>query len=258
MDNVRALALKLWEARRDGGIVDPVDVTEPASSAESYAVQNEIVRLSGLPARGFKVGSTSAEAQRILGTTEPGSCPVLAPYFFEAPAEITLNPEHMPALEGEFAFRLGRDLPAREADYGVPEVCDAIDAVAGAIEVVGTRLKGGLAGKGRFLVTADCGANIALVVGAWHENWRGTDLKAHPVTMYVNEQGKGAGTGERALGDPLNVMLWLANQQSRLGRGLKAGEIVSTGTCTGLDGVAPGDRVRADFGSLGNVEIAFD
>jgi 2-keto-4-pentenoate hydratase len=258
MDNLQSLALKLWEARRDGGVVDPADVTEPASTAESYVVQNEIVRLSGLPTCGFKVGSTSAEARKILGTTEPGSCPVLAPYYFEAPAEITLNPEHMPALEGEFAFRMGHDLPAREADYDVLEVSDAIDAVAGAIEVVGTRLKGGLAGKGRFLVTADCGANIALVVGAWHEHWREIDLKAHPVTMYVNDQGKGAGTGEQALGDPINVMVWLANQQSKLERGLKAGEVVSTGTCTGLDGVAPGDRVRADFGSLGNVDIAFD
>ena len=42
-----------------------------------------------------------------------------------------------------------------------------------------------------------------------------------------------------ALGDPLNVLLWLANQQSAEGRGLKSGEVVSTGTCTGLDPVPP-------------------
>jgi 2-keto-4-pentenoate hydratase len=73
MQDVNALALKLWEARRDGGIVDPADVKEPAGDVEAYAVQDEIVRLSGLPARGFKVGSTSAEAQKLLGTSEPGS-----------------------------------------------------------------------------------------------------------------------------------------------------------------------------------------
>ena len=69
---------------------------------------------------------------------------------------------------------------------------------------------------------------------------------------------RGTGTGERALGDPMNVLLWLANQQSAAGRGLKAGEIVSTGTCTGLDPVRPGDRVQADFGDLGRVEIFFE
>lgn len=257
MGDVETLALRLWEARRDGGVVDPADVKEPENDIESYAVQDEIVRLSGQPARGFKVGSTSAEAQKLLGTSEPGSCPVLAPYYFEAPAEITLVPTHMPALEGEFAFRLGRDLPAREAAYDVADVRDAIDAVAGAIEVVGTRLKGGLAGKGRFLVTADSGANIALVVGPWQSDWQNIDLKAHAVAMHVNGEIKGAGTGKRALGDPMNVMVWLANQQSKRGRDLKAGAVVSTGTCTGLDPVALGDQVVADFGTLGPVEITF-
>ena len=75
--------------------------------------------------------------------------------------------------------------------------------------------------------------------------------------MTINGQQKGSGTGALALGDPLNVMVWLANQQSRLGRGLKAGDIVSTGTCTGLDGVKSGDHVIADYGTLGTVDITF-
>jgi len=53
-------------------------------------------------------------------------------------------------------------------------------------------------------------------------------------------------------------MLWLADKQSEFGRGLKSGEIVSTGTCTGLDPVAPGDRAQADFGTLGTVVIQFE
>ena len=64
--------------------------------------------------------------------------------------------------------------------------------------------------------------------------------------------------GARALGDPLAVMVWLANQQSARGRGMKAGEIVSTGTCTGLDAVRAGQCARAQFGVLGAVEAAFD
>lgn len=257
MTNIEALAEKLWAARRDGGIVDPADVVEPANDQEAYAIQNAIVRLSGQPARGFKVGSTSAEAQAFLGTTEPGSCPVLAPYLFEAPATIKLVPEHMPALEGEFAFRLGRDLPARGTAYTEAEVRGAIDAIAGAIEVVGTRLKGGLAGKGRHLVTADCGANIALVTGDWLTDWRSLDLEKLSAEMRVNGEVKGAGTGARALGNPINVMVWLANQQATRGNGLKAGEVISTGTCTGLDPVSPGDTVEAHFGGLGVVDIAF-
>ncbi len=71
------------------------------------------MRLLGMPAVGFKVGSTSREARRILGTSEPGSAPVLAPYHHESPALLPLVPAQMPAIEGEFAFRLGHDLPPR-------------------------------------------------------------------------------------------------------------------------------------------------
>jgi 2-keto-4-pentenoate hydratase len=252
------LAKRLWQARHSGGVVHLDDVVPPKSSQEAYAIQHEIAALCGEPARGFKVGSTSLEAQRLLGTNEPGSGLLLAPYVFENPARISIAPAHTPAVEGEFAFKLGRDLPPRTAPYASNEIADAVDAVAGAIEVVGTRFSGGLAGKGRWLVTADCGANIAFVGGPWRHDWRRLDLKTHPVAMTINGALRGTGTGARALGDPMNVLLWLANQQSAAGRGLKSGEIVSTGTCTGLDPARPGDRVQADFGELGTVEIAFE
>jgi 2-keto-4-pentenoate hydratase len=252
------LAQQLWQARKMGTVVALADIAQPASLEEAYAVQAEITRLSGHAVAGFKVGSTSIEAQRLLGTDEPGSAVVLAPYLHPSPARVAIVPLQMPAVEGEFAFRLGRDLPPRAAAYGRAEVAEAIDAVAGAIEIVGTRIAGGLAGKGRFLTTADGGVNIALITGAWVSGWRGLALETHRVAMTVNGQARGSGEGARALGDPMNVMLWLANQQSRFGRGLEAGEIVSTGTCTGLDRVEPGDHVVADFGSLGRVEVALE
>lgn len=252
-----SLAQRLWHARRTGTVVDQADVAAPQTMGEAYAMQREIVALAGAASRGFKVGSTSIEAQRVLGTNEPGSAPLLAPYVYESPARVPVAAAHTPCVEGEFAFLLGRDLPPRDAPYTRDEVAAAVAAVAGAIEVVGTRLAGGLAGKGRLLVTADCGANIGFVGGVWHRDWRALDLATHPVSLTVNGMRRGSGTGSRALGHPLNVLLWLANQQSALGRGLRAGEIVSTGTCTGLDPVTPGDRVAADFGSLGTVEITF-
>ena len=256
-DDMTDRAELLWNARKNGTVVSPAEIAEPANNDEAYEIQAKIAALSGYPVVGFKVGSTSEEAQRILGTSEPGSGPVLAPYNFASPANIALVADQMPAVEGEFGFRMGKDLPPQDGPYDVEDVAAAIDAVAGAIEVVGTRLAGGLAGKGRFLVTADGGANIALVTGAWSSAISPFDLKNHAVSISVNGQQKGAGTGALALGDPLNVMVWLANQQSRFGRGLKAGDIVSTGTCTGLDGVKSGDHVIADYGSLGTVDITF-
>ena len=84
------------------------------------------------------------------------------------------------------------------------------------------------------------------------------NLSDHLVTMSINGVALGAGMGSRALGDPLNVLVWLANEQSAARQGLKAGEVISTGTCTGLDAVQPGDVVQAEFGSLGTVDIMFE
>jgi hypothetical protein len=67
------LAQKLWYARCLGRTIDAASCELPTSKDEAYAIQDAIVDLSGLPLRGYKVGSTSKEAQRLLGTDEPGA-----------------------------------------------------------------------------------------------------------------------------------------------------------------------------------------
>src|SRR5262245_16924413 len=125
------LARLLWEARRSGGVVQLDRFAHPRSSEEAYAIQHEIAALSGESTRGFKVGSTSIAAQRILGTDEPGSGVLLASYVYESPATISIAPAHTPAVEGEFAFKLGRNLPPRATPYAKDEIADGVMAVAG-------------------------------------------------------------------------------------------------------------------------------
>lgn len=251
------LATLLWTARHSGTVIDAERIAAPASMEAAYAVQARIAELSGEPVLGFKIGSTSAEAQRLLGTDQPGAGPLLARFVHTSPAGIALAPAQMPAVEAEFAYRLGRPLPARPEPYAKADVAAAVAALAPSIEVVGSRFAGGLAGKGRLRITADGGANIAFVAGTWTSERPARDLTRHAAAMRINGRLHGSGTGARVLGDPLEALLWLANHLRATGRGLNAGEIVTTGTCTGVDPVEPGDRAVADFGDLGRVEIAF-
>ena len=254
---MRELAEKLWNARVNGTVVDLTDSWLPADKAEAHEVQSLVYEIADHERLGFKVGSTSKEAQKYLNSGGPNCAEVMAPFVHFSPATVSVAPVHGPQLEGEFAFRLGKDLPPRSTPYEMSDITDAIDAVAGAIEIVGSRIADGLANAGSVMLTADCGANIGLIVGQWHEDWRDIDLPNHPVEMFINDKLHGHGTGEKALDNPLNVIVWLANRQSETGRGLKRGELVSTGTCTGLDPVQAGDQVKADFGSLGTVEVTF-
>ena len=61
----------------------------------------------------------------------------------------------------------------------------------------------------------------------------------------------------RTLGHPLNALAWLADQGVLGGRGLKAGDLVTTGLVTPFVYAEPGDEVRADFGGLGEVRLRF-
>ncbi|MEX2614861.1 MAG: fumarylacetoacetate hydrolase family protein [Alphaproteobacteria bacterium] len=248
-----SLAARLAAARLDGTVVTAGGAEHPATLAAAYAVQRDVAARLG-PASGvWKVGSTSAEAQARLGTTEPGAARVPARFRFRTGDSVPVHAAHDLWVEAEFALRLGADLPPRAAPYTKPEVAAAIDGVAPALEIVGSRLSGGLTGAGRLLVTADGGANVALVTGAVAARWREFDLPGHAVRLRRNGVEAAAGTGARALGDPVNVLLWIANFQ-RLRDGLRAGELVSTGTCTGLVRVGPDDALAGDFGDIGTVD----
>ena len=67
----------------------------------------------------------------------------------------------------------------------------------------------------------------------------------------INGIEKATGTGALALGGPLTALTWFANTLREQGRGLAAGEIITTGTCTGFVPLRPGDHVVVDCGPLG-------
>ena len=60
------------------------------------------------------------------------------------------------------------------------------------------------------------------------------------------------------LGNPLNVVAWLANELPKHGRALHRGDKITTGTTAEVYLANPGDRITADFGALGSVEVRFE
>ena len=163
----------------------------------------------------------------------------------------------LPGIESEFAVGLAADLPCRAEAWTKEEVEAAVAWVGPAFEIVGTRLESGLAGAG-MLAIADGGANIDFVCGPTDADWRSADLTAHPVTLRIN--GVEVASGHSAMlvfGDPISGVAWLANHPELGARGLKAGDVVTTGTCTGITPLSPGDEAEADYGALGKVRARF-
>ena len=248
-----ALLAKAW---RTGARLDALPKNlRPRSAAAAYRIQDAFARALGEPALGWKIGCTSAAARRILKTRAPMYGRVLASRLFASGVELGGTHYKLRGVEGEFAFKLKRDLPPRRRPYARPEVLAAIGGLHPAIEVIEPRYADWLA-VGIHSVIADLGGNGTIVLGTAVPAWRRIDLREASVRMTLNGKIVGEGTGADCMGDPVAALVWLANALRNRG-GLRAGEIVSTGTCCGFHRAAAGDRCIADFGRLGRVLVRF-
>lgn len=256
-DAIREAAEQLVAARRDMRLLPGLpERCRPRTPDDAYAVQEAFLRFWGGGVAGWKVGATSAEALRMLALDEPFYGPVFSPLIMRSPAEPAAAKYNMLAIECEFAFRLGDDLPARGRPYSRDEVADAVQAVIPAIELIDTRYDS-FTDYGGIALLADCGASGGLVLGEELTDWGTIDLPAHRVTLDVDGERRAEGTGKVALGGPLEALFWLVGHRLGRGAGLRAGEVVTTGTCTGLTLIAPDQTAIADFGELGKVQVRF-
>jgi 2-keto-4-pentenoate hydratase len=62
------------------------------------------------------------------------------------------------------------------------------------------------------------------------------------------------GKGANVLGDPRVALAWIANELSLANDMLRAGQVVTTGTCVVPVEIGAGNHVVADFGAIGKVE----
>ena len=249
-------AARIFDAARKGNyMIDDVPAELGLDNLEDAArVAERVVALSGERVVGFLVGAASPEMQRNLNTSEPYYARILESNLCASPANLSPRRLLTIGLESEVAFTLGADLPARAAAYTRGEVADAIQSMHPSVEVVNGHVSDWL-DKPVAWVMADNGTDGPLVLGTAIEDWRDIDRPAIPVTLTVNGRVVREGRGANALGDPLDVMVWLANRRSREGKGMTAGQVVNTGTTAGIFFAEAGGEAVADFGPLGRVSL---
>jgi 2-keto-4-pentenoate hydratase len=247
----------LWCARLECRRMDalPPDC-RPQTLSDGYAVQDAMAALAGQKVVGWKIAATSAAGQRHIGVEEPLGGRLFADFLLSDGALLPAAPLHMRVAEAEFAFRLGRDLAPRETPYEIGEVCDAVADLHLAIEVPDARFER-FAEMGAAQIAADDAFAAWFILGPRVANWRTVDLSRHPVRAIKNGAIAGEGSGANVLGDPRVALTWLANDRSKRGGGLRTGDVITTGTCITPLAVAAGDKVVADFGTLGRVAANF-
>ena len=230
----------------------------PRTRADGYAIQAQLEQRSAMPLFGWKIAATSAVGQAHIGVDGPLAGRILGERVISQGGVCPFGNNLMKVAELEFAFRIGTTLEPRQAGFEVEEVLAKVTALHPAIEIPDSRFEP-FEKAGAAQLIADNGCAHYFVLGdAAPEAWRELDLAAHAVTGYVNGIPLEKGFGRNVLGDPRLALHWLANELSRNGIPLQAGQVVTTGTCITPMAIAPGDDVGGDFGPIGSVSLRFE
>lgn len=233
----------------------PPSETRRLSLAEAYGVQDrlrEALMARGERVAGWKAGFTSKAGQEAYQVSEPVSAFLLASGVMSSGAEIAAARFVKPGVEAEVAFVMKQDL----AGPGVT-AARAVLAVEGALpalELIDFRHSGKAVGTD---VIADGVYAKAIVLGGALTPISGLDLALEGLVYEQSGTVVATATAAEVMGTPLNSLAWIANHLGGRGLGLRAGDVVMTGSVSKILQPRAGDTVRATYTRLGSVSVRF-
>jgi 2-keto-4-pentenoate hydratase len=250
-DSLKRAAALLLEARgaRRWLPALPEDC-RPADLGDAYAIQRMVFSGLGSRAAAWKVGAGSPEAK-------PACAAIADATLFQNDAVLPADMFNLIGAEAEIAYRIGRDLPPRAQPYSLDEIKAAVESVHPVIEISDTRFVA-WASQNRPSHVADQLNHGALIAGAGSATVADVDPARQRATMKVNGEVRADVVGGNPAGDPLRLLLWLANVGAQADGGLAAGAVVTTGSLTGVIFVTPPVVLTADLPGLGTVRVTVD
>ena len=265
-NKIDAVADALAEAYRNGGTVAELDeALLPKNWQEAFQVQDALDERLGFEVAGWKIGCTSrAQMQEFEMDHPPFFGREYRNFTQHSPSRFRMADfRHTPLIEGEFALRLGHDLPPREQAYSEAEVRDAVTDVVMVIDVVDTRWSTHPFELNMFLGNADNANAGVYVIGDVLSGWQTLDLATLPVEVYVD--GKlVADTLTRSreyrcsFDELISALQWGANDLSQRGMGFRAGQVVATGSPHVPVEATVGSEIVIRYGDAGEIKAKFE
>ncbi len=257
LSNIEAAAKRLRDAAISGQTCDPVrDLIGETDVEKAYAVQeiNTAIRIAdGARVVGSKIGLTSPSVQTQFGISQPDFGMLWDDKEVWNGGEVSIKEFMQPRAEAEIAFVLGKDL--EEGAITTASIISSIEYALASIELVGSRIQ-----NWDIRITdtiADNASASHWVLG--HKPVKLENLDLINCKMVLEKNGKVAseGKGSDCLGSPINAMLWLAKTMARLGKPMKAGDIILTGALGPMLAIEAGDHFKAEIEGLGEVSVRF-
>jgi 2-keto-4-pentenoate hydratase len=245
----RAAIDSFWSAR-DRGVFFPVEWFDRLTLDEAYRIQLGLIDrrcAAGERQIGWKVGLTAKPIQQQFGFHEP----VFGCILESRRSGHVFRPDDLikPGFEPELCLRVTQPLAG---DVAVADARSAIDVVYPSLEIIETR--GDLTAQ-IAVAMADNAQQKTIILGN-PVPLGDLALDSVAATIRINDQTVATGQGDAVLGNPLNSVVWLARKLPEFGRGIRAGDLIMSGSFTRQFPLQPGDRVVADFAGIGAVQAA--
>lgn len=235
--NPTELGRSLAKARFSRTRLPAASLMVPPDLAAATQAQAAFFRHRDTRVEGWKVG------------INPGFGAVSAPMspLYGPADEVTVPWQAGMAIEIEIAVRLAIDLPApRGRNYQRGDIVQAISSVHLGLEVVSSRIEEGNAAA-YLLFHADLLGNAGYVVGMELPRSFIDEISPATLTVLADEAQLFSAAPKHPNGDPLAPLLAYANAPSDRLDGLRAGQIVTTGSLCGMPGLVQPSRVETLF-----------
>lgn len=223
------------------------DECRPKDHAEAYRIQRALAERLG-PTGGWKVGAPAAHAA-------PHYAPLPARFVHRQAATQRMADFTRVVLEAELGFVLAHDLPPRDTPYTTREVVAAVGSLNAIIEVVDSRYRDWPDGVDKLSQLADLQNYGCLIVGDGCAHWQAMALDKVRVCLALDGKPHVTGEGGNPAGNPLPLLVWLANCLPAQGQWLRAGDVVTCGSCTGKLPVSHALEATASFEGIGGAKL---
>ena len=248
---------ELYQSLQSRQPVLPLTDREPdITIADAYQIQLRFIQRrldAGERVVGKKIGVTSKVVMDMLKVNQPDFGHLLSGMVFNEGEPLSMRQFIAPKAEAEVAFVLARDLDG--PGVTAADVLRATDCVMPCFEIVDSRIKDWkIKIQDTVADNASCGV---LTLGGLRKSPRQLDLALAGMVLEKNGEVISTSTGASVQGSPVNAVAWLANTLGRLGIGLKAGDVILSGSQSPLVPVVAGDSLYCSVGGLGGTSVRF-
>lgn len=252
--NIDVIAKALLEALRATKTIPRFSGPLTIENLEAgYNIQRAVSRQRREPIAGYKIGMAHEKIWRKAGLTEPIYGTIHKNDVLPSGAKINVG-THLQIIESEIIFKICKDVDPLSGPFTAETVFHHVSKAFAGIEVCNSRYQTG-GEKTIPALVADNSNLDRIIMGDAFDVPQKNLLDDFPVTLTISENSKIVGSTAKVCGNPFEALAHLENWLSLWGVGLKKGQIVATGSCTGLTKVDTNTLVSARFGALGKVSL---